>query len=123
MNPPLRLLLVEDHVPTNTTLASLLGAEHTVFSATTAAQALELARAHPLDVVIADIGLPDRTGWDVLREIRKMQPEVHAIALTGVDYAEDPHRFSEAGFEMHLPKPVELSKIKSAIQTLCPDRA
>lgn len=84
---------------------------------------MELARAQSLDVVIADIGLPDQTGWDVVREIRKMHPEVHAIALTGVDYAEDPHRFSEAGFDMHLPKPVELAKIKSAIATLCPDRA
>lgn len=123
MNPPLRLLLVEDHVPTNTTLTRLLGAEHAVLSATTAARALELARAEPVDVVIADIGLPDQTGWDVVREIRKMRPEVHAIALTGVDYAEDPHRFSEAGFDMHLSKPVELSKIRSALQTLCPDRA
>lgn len=119
----LRILLVEDHISTNEVLTRLLGAHYTVRSATTAAKALALAQAEPVDLVIADIGLPDESGWDLLKKIRALHPDVHAIALTGVDYTEDPHRFSEAGFDMHLPKPVELPKITSAIKTLFPDRS
>jgi CheY-like chemotaxis protein len=118
----LRILLVEDHVSTNAVLTRLLGADYTVHSATTAAKALELAKAHPVDLVIADIGLPDKTGWELLHEIRTVQPEVHAIALTGFDYVEDAHRFSAAGFDMHIPKPADAAQIKSAITGMFPDR-
>jgi CheY-like chemotaxis protein len=121
LSSTLRILLVEDHASTNAVLTRLLGAHYTVHSARTAAQALEIAQSQQIDLVIADIGLPDETGWELLKKIRPLQPEIHAIALTGVDYAEDPHRFSEAGFDMHLPKPVELPKIMSAIATLCPE--
>ena len=122
MNPPIRILLVEDHASTNAVLTRLLGADYTVHSAQTAAKALDLAKAHPVDLVIADIGLPDKTGWDLLQEIRTMQPHVHAIALTGFDYKEDAHRFSAAGFDMHIPKPADLPQIKSAIRGMFPDR-
>lgn len=119
---PIRILLVEDHASTNAVLTRLLGADHTVHSAVTAAQALALAKANTVDLVIADIGLPDKTGWDLLQEIRTLQPHVHAIALTGFDYKEDPHRFGAAGFDMHLPKPAEIAQIKSAIHGMFPDR-
>lgn len=122
MNPSLRILLVEDHASTNATLTRLLGVDYAVHSADTAAKALSLARAQPVDLVIADIGLPDKTGWELLQEIRSLQPQVHAIALTGFDYVEDAERFSAAGFDMHIPKPAELSKITSAIKTLFPER-
>jgi DNA-binding response OmpR family regulator len=120
---PLRILLVEDHASTNATLTRLLGRDYTVHSAETAAKALALAKKEQVDLVIADIGLPDKTGWELLLEIRVVQPHVHAIALTGVDYVEDAHRFSEAGFDMHIPKPADMPKITSAIKTLFPERA
>ena len=122
LNPFLRILLVEDHAATNAALTRLLGADYTVHTAATAGEALELARAHPLDLVIADIGLPDQTGWELLKQLRPLHPHVPAIALTGVDYADDPHRFSEAGFDVHLSKPAEMAKIRSAIKALFPDR-
>ncbi len=119
----LRILLVEDHASTNAVLTRLLGADYTVHSAHTAAAALALANAHAVDLVIADIGLPDKDGWQLLKEIRAMQPQVHAIALTGVDYKEDAHKFGAAGFDVHIPKPAELAQIKSAISGMFPDRA
>jgi CheY-like chemotaxis protein len=123
VNPPIRILLVEDHASTNAVLTRLLSGECTVYPAVTAAKALELARSQPVDLVIADIGLPDMDGWELVRQVREIQPEVHAIALTGVDYTEDPHRFSAAGFDMHIAKPADIGKLKSAIRTLIPDRS
>jgi DNA-binding response OmpR family regulator len=122
LNQSLRILLVEDHASTNATLTRLLGRDYTVHSAQTAAHALAVAKKESVDLVIADIGLPDKSGWELLQEIKAVQPQVHAIALTGVDYVEDAHRFSAAGFDMHIPKPAEMSKITSAINTLFPDR-
>ena len=122
MNPPLRILLIEDHAPTNEALTRLLGADHTVSSARTAAEALQLAKTQAFDLIIADIGLPDQTGWELLKEIRVVQPRVMAIALTGYDYVEDAHRFGAAGFDMHLRKPADMAKITSAIKSLFPDR-
>lgn len=119
----LRILLVEDHVSTNAVLTRLLGADYTVHSAETAARALALAKAHAVDLVIADIGLPDKDGWQLMKEIRTVHPEVHAIALTGVDYKEDAHKFGAAGFDVHIPKPAELTQIKSAIKGMFPDQA
>jgi CheY-like chemotaxis protein len=123
LNPPLRILLVEDHASTNAVLTRLLGADYTVHSALTAATALGLAKTHPIDLIIADIGLPDKTGWELLQEIKPLQPQIQAIALTGYDYVEDAERFSAAGFDMHIAKPVELAKITSAIKALFPDRS
>lgn len=123
MNSSLRILLVEDHASTNATLTRLLGRDYTVHSARTAAKAMAVARKETVDLVIADIGLPDKDGCELLKDIRAVQPNVHAIALTGMDYADDPHRFSEVGFDMHIPKPADMPKINSAINTLFPDRA
>lgn len=82
-----------------------------------------MARKERVDLVLADIGLPDKDGWSLLKDIRAVQPEVHAIALTGFDYTDNPHRFSEVGFDMHISKPADLPKITSAIKALFPDRA
>jgi CheY-like chemotaxis protein len=122
LNPTLRILLVEDHASTNATLTRLLRTDYTVHPALTAAAALHLAQTEPIDLIIADIGLPDKTGWELLLEIRPLQPQIQAIALTGYDYVEDAERFSAAGFDMHIPKPVEFAKITSAIEALFPDR-
>jgi CheY-like chemotaxis protein len=122
-NSPLRILLVEDHATTNAVLTRLLGADYKVHSAQTAAAALALAKAHPVDLVIADIGLPDKTGWELMHEIKAVHPQVHAIALTGFDYVEDADKFGAAGFDVHIPKPADLAQIKSAIRGMFPDRA
>jgi len=122
LNSSIRILLVEDHASTNAVLTRLLGTEYSVHSAHTAAKALDLAKAHPFDLIIADIGLPDKTGWELMQELKTLHPEVHAIALTGFDYKEDAHRFGAAGFDMHIPKPPDIAQIKSAIKGMFPDR-
>jgi DNA-binding response OmpR family regulator len=122
LNTSLRILLVEDHASTNAALTRLLGRDYIVYSADTAAKALELAKREGLDLVIADIGLPDKTGWELVKEIRAIHPHILSIALTGFDYVEDAHRFSAAGFDMHIPKPAHLAQITSAIKTLFPDK-
>jgi two-component system CheB/CheR fusion protein len=83
------------------------------------ARARELARTHdrPPEVVLCDIGLPDMDGYDVAREMRT-DPLLHdalLVALTGYALPGDIRRAAEAGFDMHLPKPPNIDRIKEII--------
>ena len=115
---PLRILLVEDHVDTAATLSRLLGyAGHRVRSAGTVASALTLAAEEDFDVVISDIGLPDRSGYELMREL-KARHGLKGIALSGYGMEDDLHRGHDAGFHDYIVKPVNIDRLESAIQAV-----
>ncbi len=112
----LRLLLVEDHDDTATTLARLLcihGME--VQRAATIAEALELATRETFDVIVSDLGLPDGSGVDFLRELRE-KSAVPAIAMSGYGMEEDLRQTRLVGFAEHLVKPFTLTALREAIR-------
>ena len=73
------------------------------------------------DLILLDIGLPKLNGYDVCRRIRKQEWSngMVIVALTGWGQEEDRRRSQEAGFDLHLVKPVEIM----AIQQLLSDRS
>ncbi|HYF36013.1 MAG TPA: ATP-binding protein, partial [Prosthecobacter sp.] len=86
---PLRLLMVEDHHDTAHTMAALL--ERSGFIVRTAgnvADALKVLATEPLDVLVSDLGLPDGTGYDLVRTLRKTS-SLPAIAMSGYGMQED----------------------------------
>ncbi|MEO6876452.1 MAG: PAS domain S-box protein [Opitutaceae bacterium] len=107
----LRLLLVEDHETSRTVLTHLLSRRgHTVTTAATVQEALTCFGAAPFDAVISDLGLPDGSGLDLIREMQRQRP-VFAIALSGYGMEEDVRQAKEAGFAAHLVKPVKADKL------------
>jgi CheY-like chemotaxis protein len=107
---------VEDHRDTARMLWLLLaGSSYEVKSAADAATALDLAAQEPFDLLISDIGLPDQTGYDLMKQIRQCY-QMKGIALTAYGMEEDIRKSREAGFSEHLVKPVELSTLTEAIQ-------
>jgi CheY-like chemotaxis protein len=112
-----RVLLVEDHVDTARLLARLLGRSgHAVQTATSVAMALELAAsAGPFDVVVSDVGLPDATGYELMRQVHDLYG-LKGIALTGYGMEDDLRQSRAAGFVEHLTKPVDLRELEQAIQ-------
>ena len=78
--------------------------------------ALEAAR-EPVDVVVCDIGLPDGSGFDVVRKISAEHP-VKAIALTGYGGPREEELAVAAGFTTHLTKPIGAEKLVQAIEHL-----
>jgi len=113
---PLRLLVVEDHADTARTLALLLGlAGFSVITAPDVASALATAGRESFDVLISDLGLPDGSGYDVMREMRT-RSAVPGIAMSGYGMEEDLRRSREAGFSEHLVKPVDSAKLVEAIR-------
>ena len=95
---PLRLLIVEDHADSAIVLGKLLkGLGYAVKTATTAATALALAGEDRFDIVISDLGLPDMTGYELMKQL-KAKYEITGIAMSGYGMEEDIRRGKEAGF-------------------------
>jgi two-component system CheB/CheR fusion protein len=111
-----RILLVEDHDDTANIMSTVLRHQgHTVRRAASVAAALQAAQAEPFDLLISDIGLPDGSGLDLMRQIRQRQP-VRGIALSGFGMEDDVHRSRDAGFDEHLTKPVSLDVLETTIK-------
>jgi two-component system, chemotaxis family, CheB/CheR fusion protein len=114
---PLRLLLVEDHADTAEAMADLLralGHEVTVAGSVGAALGAAEAQGGRFDLVVSDLGLPDGSGLDVMRELSGRYG-LKGIALSGYGMEEDVQRSREAGFSKHLTKPVDMQALKAAI--------
>ncbi len=111
-----RILLVEDHGDTASIMRRLLEAEgHTVMHAADVATALGLATAEPFDVLLSDLGLPDGSGHDLLRELRRRGIHIKAIALSGYGMATDVQKSREVGFDEHVIKPINFEALQQAL--------
>jgi PAS domain S-box-containing protein len=113
----LKILLVEDHEDTAEAMADLLTLSgHRVITADSVSQALSEARSNDgFDLVISDLGLPDGSGIDLMREL-SARHGLRGIALSGYGMEEDVRQSLEAGFARHLTKPVSLPQLQAAIR-------
>lgn len=112
----LKILLVEDHESTAEMLVRVLGRMgHAIESVSTVAAAVGRMRAERFDLLVTDLGLPDGTGYDVLRLATEVQSGLRAIALSGFGQPDDLERSKQAGFLAHLTKPIELARLRAAI--------
>jgi CheY-like chemotaxis protein len=115
----MRVLLVEDNPDT----LSLLGKVLTrlscdVVPAANATEALAAAEQNHIDLVISDIGLPDRSGWELMQELRTRG--LRGVAISGFSSEEDRQRSHESGFSRHLVKPVGVQELKTILQEFAP---
>ncbi len=114
----LRLVLVDDHADTRAVLARLLAkCGHEVVTADSADQALKILDGGRFDALISDIGLPDCSGYELMREAKRRQP-LKGIALSGLGMEEDVLRSMEAGFDVHLIKPINFQEMRSVLEKL-----
>ena len=115
--PPssLRLLLVEDHAATLDVLTKLLERDgHRVFAAASAEQAITLAESIECDLVISDLGLPDASRHDLMRQLRSRHG-LQGIALSGYGTDADLKESDEAGFSAHLVKPINPAALRDLL--------
>jgi two-component system, NarL family, response regulator NreC len=114
-----RLLLVDDHAVVRSGLRMLLSSEgdvEIVGEASTAAQAMEAAGMVKPDVILMDIGLPDLSGIDATREIKKRFPEISIVALTIHEDEEYFFKMLEAGASGYVPKRAAPEELLIAIR-------
>ena len=118
---PCRILVVEDNADARDMLLALLTLErHDVCTAVDGPAGVDAALQLRPDVALIDIGLPGLNGYEVARRIRATEAgrTMKLIALTGYGQSEDMRMAREAGFDLHLVKPVEPRRLDEALRAL-----
>ncbi|AUS99305.1 hypothetical protein CLI64_02230 [Nostoc sp. CENA543] len=118
-----RIITVDDDADTRDYITCALkqaGAE--VLVATSAAEVLEIIRQSQIDILLADIGMPDIDGYSLMRQIRELPPaqggNIPAIALTAYTRESDQQQAILAGFQQHISKPVDPFELAQVIANL-----
>jgi CheY-like chemotaxis protein len=119
----LKVLVVDDELDARDLLQRILeecGA--IVDAAGSAAEALTLLKSEQPHVLVSDVGMPGVDGYAFLASVRDLEPKdggsIPAVALTAFARSEDRVRALQAGFQAHLPKPVDPSELVVTIATV-----
>ena len=113
-----RVLLVEDHIDTRDVMARLLqGLGCSVQVAGSVREAIALGASGNFDVLLCDLGLPDGSGLDVMRQLRATT-RIRGMALSGFGQENDVERSLAAGFEKHITKPINFIALQEAVLSL-----
>jgi CheY-like chemotaxis protein len=119
-----RILVIDDNRDSADSMKMLLELfGHNVEVAYAGPAALVLARSFHADVVLCDIGLPGgMDGYAVAQALRQTagMEKAYLIALSGYGQEEDRRRSREAGFDLHLTKPIDFSGLQKALATRAP---
>lgn len=117
-----RVLVVDDEPDTRQLVARLVGrCGARVTTAGSAERALELLDTVEPDILISDVGMPGRSGYDLIGEIRargRSGAELPAVALTAFAADENRDRALGAGFQAHVAKPVDVRDLCSVVARL-----
>jgi CheY-like chemotaxis protein len=115
----LRILIADDNTDAANTLATYLRLSgHSPVVAFDGGEALQLAATEPPDVMLVDLTMPTLNGFDVARNIRA-QPwgaAVRLVAVSGWFSPEDIDRASNAGFDAHVSKPIDMDALPGVLQ-------
>jgi PAS domain S-box-containing protein len=112
----IKILIVDDQADSLELASFILTSENAeVFAADSVDKALEIFDRENLNLVITDIGMPEKDGYELIREIKQRvdgkTPAVATLALTAYAGEDDNRRVLQAGFQAYMPKPVEPSKL------------
>lgn len=119
--PPRSALVVDDVSDVTDMLSVLLThAGYDVTCASTAAEALALAREHHFDVIISDIGMPEMNGYELAQAVRSLPgyENVPMVAVTGYSMFDDRSSSLTAGFNEHVTKPIDPRAFLDLIEQL-----
>lgn len=116
--PARRFLVVDDHADAGDSLAAVLRLSgHEALAVASADAALNIVESFHPDVMIIDIAMPDMNGNELARRVRRLAPlrNIRLIAVTGYGQEQDRERSRQAGFDVHLVKPVNMDELRNAI--------
>jgi CheY-like chemotaxis protein len=118
----LSVLLVDDDDECREVVAAQLQSSRAyVLTASSAAEAMDLLQRKHVDVLLADIGMPEEDGYQLIRRVRAFASptaSIPAAAITAFARDEDRRAALAAGFQLHLPKPVDAESLVSAVASL-----
>jgi signal transduction histidine kinase/ActR/RegA family two-component response regulator len=116
------LVVDDDQESRDVVAAHLRDHEALVLTADSAEHAFVLLQHEHIDVLLADIAMPGEDGYSLMRRVRAMQPAaaatIPAAALTALARDDDRRRALQAGFQLHMPKPIEAASLVAAVSRL-----
>jgi CheY-like chemotaxis protein len=119
-----RILIVDDDRDSRALLTAMLSlASLDVVAVARTGEALSELASSRFDLLISDLGLPGRSGYDLIRIVRSLNPPtstIPAIAVTGYAMHSDRERVLRAGFQAHVGKPVDQHDLLHAIRVVLP---
>lgn len=119
-----RVLIVDDDAPTLDVLSRVLARDgYEPLVAEDGKTAMELFNANDISAVLVDVELPDLTGVQLLREIKRLRPSVPVIVMTGNPSQRLMFEANEAGAYTFLTKPIDLTGLRSLVQKASASRA
>lgn len=115
------LLIVDDDELILSLLRDLLAGEgrYRISTATDPQRALELLRVGPFDLLIADYHMPEMTGLDLIREARRLYPDLIGILVTGFAWPEATAEAAEAGAYDLILKPFNIGEVRVTVRNAC----
>ena len=117
-----RVLVVDDDRESRDVVSAHLASRHAVVrTAASVSEALDLLQRERVDVLLADIGMPGEDGYSLMRKVRSLKGEsasIPAAALTALARDEDRKQALEAGFQLHLAKPIDSGALVAAVASL-----
>jgi CheY-like chemotaxis protein len=119
----LLVLIVDDEPDTREMLkAGLVRCGAEIVAAASATEAFAAINGELPDLLISDVGMPEVDGYELIRRLRKLPPhqggKIPAIALTAYARVEDRMQALRAGYQMHVPKPVDLAELVAVASSL-----
>ena len=119
----LKILVVDDELDARELVKRILtGRGADVFTAASAAEGLELVKIKKPDLIVSDIGMPGRNGYEFIRDVRDLQMKdaayTPAIALTAFAHSDDASKAHDAGYQRHVAKPVDSFQLITVIREL-----
>ena len=117
----LSILVVDDNLDSLEMVAELFESRGaTVCTAASAAAALELASTRRFDAIVSDIGMPERDGYELMKDLRARGVRTPAVALTAYARSEDRTKALSSGYQSHVAKPVEAAELLATVLALVP---
>jgi len=119
----LKILVVDDELDARELIKRVLARSSAdVITARSAAEGLDLVKTEKPDLIISDIGMPEKNGYQFIREVRELPADdgghAPAIALTAFARSDDISKALDAGYQRHLPKPVDAFELITVISDL-----
>ena len=118
VQPQLMIRLVDDQSDSLSAISELLSAwGHSVITANSVTEAVKVFGTHSVDLLIADLHLPDGQGTEILARLGRARIK-RAVAITGVATAEEKDRIRRAGFEKVLAKPISMAELEQLLHSM-----
>jgi len=116
------ILVVDDDVSILVFIKEALGEDHQVFTAETVAEAEKMTSTHAIDLLIADLVIPEKNGIDMIMEFKQNQPDIKILAISGgggitgrFDYLPIAQLI---GAEKTLKKPFTIAELRNIVKII-----